>query len=82
MIETITLDALTQDGVSIKTQKNILQDGVTYEIDQPHRCAYVNSARGRQQLLQNVPEPYRGAVLAVWGDAPTVQEPMEGGETI
>lgn len=71
----ITLDALTEASVSIKTQKTIVQDGVTYEIGQPHRCAYMNSTWGRQQLAADVPEPYLSAIMAVWGNTPTVQEP-------
>ena len=80
MTTTITLDALTQNSVSVKTQKAIVQDGETYEIGEPHRCAYVNSLAGRKQLTAELPEPYLSAVLAVWGSVPTVDEP-EGGET-
>ena len=74
MTTTITLDALTQNSVSVKTRKTITQDGLGYEIGEPHRCAYVNSVLGRQQLLQQVPQPYCSAVLAVWGAQPTVEE--------
>ena len=79
MTTTITLDALTQNSVSVKTRKTITQDGIGYEIGDPHRCAYVNSVSGRKQLAAELPEPYLSAVLAVWGDAPTVEDPAEGG---
>lgn len=78
MTTTITLDALTQNSVSVKTRKTITQDGIGYEIGDPHRCAYMNSVSGRKQLAAELPEPYLSAVLAVWGDAPTVADP-EGG---
>lgn len=80
MTTTVTLDALTQNSVSVKTRKTITQDGIDYEIGEPHRCAYVNSVSGRKQLAAELPEPYLSAVLAVWGSVPTVDGP-EGGET-
>jgi hypothetical protein len=78
MTTTITLDALTKNSVSVKRQKTITADGSTYEIGEPHRCAYANSASGREQIAKELPEPYLSAVLAVWGSVPTVDEP-EGG---
>ena len=74
MEETVMLELLTQDSVSVKTQKVLLQNGTVYQVGCPHRCAYVNSVLGRQQLLQQVPQPYCSAVLAVWGAQPTVEE--------
>lgn len=78
MQETITIDALTKNSVSVKRQKTITAEGSTYEIGDPHRCAYANSVSGRKQLAAELPEPYLSAVLAVWGDAPTVEDPAEG----
>lgn len=80
MTETITIDALTKNSVSIKRQKTITADGSTYEIGEPHRCAYANSATGREQIAEELPEPYLSAVMAVWGDTPTVEDPAEGGD--
>ena len=74
MEETVMLELLTKDSVSVKTQKVLLQNGTVYQVGCPHRCAYVNSVLGRQQLLQQVPQPYCSAVLAVWGAQPTVEE--------
>lgn len=73
MDTTITVDMLTADSVSILTQKVATIEGQTYTLGN-HRYAYVNSAAGRAQLEAELPEPYRSAVLAVWGDAPTVVE--------
>lgn len=81
MQDIITIDALTKGSVSVKVQKTIVQDGIAYEIGEPHRCAYVNSAYGRAQLAKEVPEPYLSAVMAVWGNDPTIDVPAEGGET-
>ena len=74
MIEKITLDTLTQDNVSAKTQKYVGVDGVEYPIGQPHRKAYVNSIRGRQEVQAELPEAQRNAIFAIWGDTPTVTE--------
>jgi uncharacterized protein (DUF736 family) len=74
MIEKITLDMLTKDSVSIKKQQHTVIEGREYEIGQPWRRAYVNSAQGREQVEVEVPEPYKSAIFAVWGDAPTVDE--------
>lgn len=71
MIEKITLDMLTADGVSIKKQNYATVDGAEYTIDDPWRKAYVNSERGRTEA-QEIPEPYLSAIMAVWGDTPTV----------
>jgi hypothetical protein len=70
----ITLDMLTRDSVSIKRQNYIEQYGKEYEIGQPWRRAYVNSAQGREQVEAEVPEPYKSAIFAVWGDTPTVTD--------
>lgn len=74
MITKISLDMLTESSVSVRTQKYITDEGVEYAVGEPHRCAYVNSERGRAEIAAELPEPYLSAVLAVWGDAPTVFE--------
>ncbi len=74
MIEKITLDMLTQDSVSIKKQQYIVQDGKEYQVGQPWRRAYVNSIRGRQQVQEEVSEPYKSVIFMMWGDEPTVNE--------
>lgn len=74
MYEKNFIDMLSQDGVSIRTQKYTVADGVEYAIGIPHRCAYVNSERGRAAVINDLPEQYATAIMAVWGDAPTVIE--------
>ena len=73
----ITLDMLTADSVSLKKQKYTTVNGKEYPIGEPWRRAYVNSIQGRQQLQAEVPEPYLSAIMAVWGDNPTVTEQVE-----
>ena len=74
MFERIFLDMLTPESVSVRKQKFVTVDGVEYSIGDPWRRAYVNSPSGRQQVQDEVPEPYKTAIFAVWGNAPTVSE--------
>ena len=68
------LDALSADSVSIKTERYTTVEGETYTLGEPHRCSYINSAAGRARLCADVTEPYLAAILAVWGDTPTISE--------
>lgn len=77
MVEKITLDMLTQDSVSLKKQQYATVDGKEYPIGEPWRRAYINSPQGRTQVQSEVTEPYLSAIMAVWGETPTVTEPTE-----
>lgn len=74
-----TVDMLTKGSVSIETTKTAVIDGTEYTLGLPHRCAYVNSLQGRAMLAEQEPADVVAAVLAMWGDTPTVEEPE--GET-
>ena len=74
MIKKYTLDMLTQEGVSVKTQQFATVEEVEYPIGQPHRKAYVNSIRGREEVIAELPIQQQNAIFAVWGDTPTVDE--------
>lgn len=73
MIEKITLDMLMQNHVSVINKKYIEVEGEQINIS-THRIAYDNNNKGRQQVQHEVPEPYKTAIFAVWGDVPTVLE--------
>lgn len=77
MNEKIILDMLTQDSVSVKKQQYTVVNGVEYPIGQPWRRAYVNSVNGRQQVHEEVPEPYKSVIMLMWGSEPTVKEEIE-----
>lgn len=77
MNELISLDELGQDSVSVATKKYIEEDGVKYFIGDIHRRAYVNSEEGRREINNELREPYLSAVMAVWGDNPTVEINVE-----
>lgn len=67
-----TVDMLTTDSVSILTQKFIKDDGEIMQVGKNHRKAYENSASGRAELQEKEPPEVVNAVLAIWGDTPTV----------
>ena len=72
----ITIDMLTQDSVSIVTKRFIEADGRQYQLGDNHRAAYVNSEADRQRVtadLDGFPAQLK-AVMAVWGESPTVVE--------
>lgn len=67
-----TVDMLTADSVSILTQRFIEIDGQDTQVGENHRVAYVNSADGRERIIAEQPEDVVSAVLAIWGNEPTV----------
>lgn len=77
VIERLTLDMLTPTSVSVRKQQYVEVNGTEYPIGEPWRRAYVNSASGRQQVQDEVSEPYRSAIFAVWGNEPIVPDPIE-----
>lgn len=76
--EKITLDMLTSDSVSILKQKYITIDGADIKVGDNIRNAYMNTQTDRDILKDVLPEDYYNAVIAIWGDSPTVLEPVEG----
>lgn len=65
----ITVDNLTTESVSVKTQRVLIEDdGIETALGLPSRKAYTNSNDGRTELAAEVPEPYFSAILAVWGE--------------
>lgn len=70
----ISLDILTEKSVTVKTQRYVDLNGEFLNVGELHAKAYVNSERGRAELYEEVADPYLAAVLAVWGDTPTVVE--------
>lgn len=72
MIEKITLDMLTQRAVSVSWQQCTVINDVEYEIGEPRRRGYMNSVSGRAAIAEELPEAQANAIMAVWGDTPTV----------
>lgn len=77
-----TLDSLCENSVSVLKQDYITVGNADVQIGDNHRRAFVNSESGRAAIAEYIGEPYISAVLGVWGETPTVTEPIEGeGET-
>lgn len=68
-----TVDMLTNDSVSILTQKFIDIDGIKTQVGDNHRCAYVNSVSGRNNIEEKEPDYVVSAVMAIWGEEPTIK---------
>jgi hypothetical protein len=67
----IIVDKLTADSVSILTKMYADING-TKTFIKNHRRAYLNSIIDRDCISKELSEPYLSAVMAVWGDTPTV----------
>ena len=65
---------LNETNVSVKTQQFIEQEGQEYPIGKPHRKAYVNSIKGREEVINELPQAQQNAIFSVWGDTPTFDE--------
>jgi|LSQX01.2.fsa_nt_gb hypothetical protein len=72
--EKTIIEILTRDSISIKKQKYIVVDDQEYAVGEPWRRAYINSIRGREEVQNELPQAQVNAIMAVWGDVPTVDE--------
>lgn len=70
----ITIENLTQDGVNIKKQRIIIDNEQELNVGEPFRVSYINSSSQKQQMIEEVEEPFCSAILAVWGESPTIEE--------
>lgn len=77
MKEKIILAMLDETSANIKRQTYIEQDGVEYTVGTPHRKEYMNNMIGRTAIKNELPKAQQNAILAVWGDAPTVEDYVE-----
>lgn len=69
-----TVTDLTEDSVSILKQNFIEFNGITTQVGKNFRTSYVNSTSGRQSLANEQSAQDVAAVLAKWGDTPTIKE--------
>lgn len=74
--EKITLDMLTKDSVSVLRQQFLTFNGEEMQVGVNIRNAYMNDESGREQLKTVLSDEYYNAVMAVWGDTLTVNEPV------
>ena len=77
----ITLDMLTQDSISVLKQQFLILNDSEMQVGGNVRNTYVNSISGRKLIKSILPDEYYNAVIAVWGDTPTVDEPVDEHES-
>lgn len=61
----IVLDLLTKDSVSVLVITTMNYNNKKIEVERT-RKTYSNSILGREQLLNDIGEPYYTAVMAIW----------------
>lgn len=74
MIKKYTINMLNETSVTVVTQNYVVAGEDEYPIGEEHWKAYVNSTNGRQQVKNEVPEPYASVIFMMWGDSPTILE--------
>ena len=73
--EKLIIDMLTEDSVSILTQKFYVENGTSTQLGQNHRKAYSNTVQGRLELTE-LPQNVQDSILAMWGDSPKVMSAL------
>jgi len=74
------VDMLTEESVSIITQKYMQYEGETVQVGEKHRKGYSNSAAGRTELAKTEPKEVVEAVMAIWGNPRTVTDWVQKNE--
>lgn len=74
--EKIILDMLTTDSVSVLKQQYITVDGTDIRVGENVRNAFMNTQTERELLRVKLPDEFYNAVIAVWGNSPTIAEPI------
>ncbi|MDR2979632.1 MAG: hypothetical protein LBV02_04230 [Bacteroidales bacterium] len=76
-IKETTIGRLKADFVELITETFVEIDGQKHKIGENHRTSYTNSESGRKLLQEQQPESIITSVMAIWGEAPTVEETRE-----
>lgn len=69
-----SLEQLTNTSVNVVAISYATIDKEEREIGR-NRMAYVNSPEGRKKIVEDIPEEYSKAVLALWGNKPVLSDP-------
>lgn len=75
--ESMSIGFLNEKSAVILKTKYINIDNVEYMLGTPFEALFENSEKGRQSIIEEVPECFFSVVMAVWGDTPTVESPKE-----
>ena len=74
MNEKTSLEFLTKNSVSLQKQSVTEINGKEDLIGEPWNKQYCNSVKGRIEVNKEVAEPFKTAILAVWGDTATIED--------
>lgn len=70
------IETLVRDGVIIATQEVLERENEEpQKVGEVTREAYGNWESDRRRLVQNEPKEIVAAVMAIWGESPTLEEP-------
>jgi len=70
-----TLEQLTQHTVNVLKVDSATINGTLYELERTRLC-FANSPVGREKISETLPKEYADAVFSIWGDAPTITDPI------
>ncbi len=76
--EKITLDMLNSESVSVVRQQYLNYNGTEMPVGENKRNSYLNTDEDREILRTSLPENIYNAIIAVWGNQPTVSVQLEG----
>lgn len=71
------LETLTKNYVDVVILNYIELNEKTIPVNQD-RYSFSNSLMGRERMLTVLPEEYVNTVLTLWGDTPTIPDPING----
>ncbi len=72
------IENLVKNGVIIATQEYLVHDnGGIQKLGEIERISYGNWESDRERLVANEPVDIARAVMAIWGDEPTIAEPTQ-----
>lgn len=70
------IENLVKNGVIIATQEYLVREGEgRQKIGEVSRESYGNWESDRNRLRNNEPPEIATAVMAIWGDTPTLEDP-------
>ena len=75
--EVIAIDNLTDKSATVTTKQIITVGNIDYVVGRSGIKSYANSENGRNQLIEDVKDPFCEAILLVWGDTPLIVEEGE-----
>lgn len=81
IIEEKIIEILTKESVVVLTKKMINLDGIPQQVGKDERSSYGNWASDRERLIRDEPKDIVDTIFTLWGDTPTVEEPVKSEET-